>query len=169
MSTAAPIDEQVTSAASQPASKVEPTSRITCRIVAFSSRPAAIVFLIVLSSTKWRMRTSGMTRAAISLNTAASIGELWISPSVGTGRVLPGSNLEVVASGTDLEADEIADAGEVADIEMLVDRPAALAPGARRQFDFSDRVGGDRERQGRSEERRVEKECVSTCSSRWWP
>src|SRR3546814_15917510 len=95
------------------------------------------------------MRTSCMTRAAISLNTAASIGELWISPSVGTGRVLPGPNLEVVASGTDLEADEIADAGEVADIGMPVDRPAALAPGARRQFDFSDRVGGDRERQVR--------------------
>src|SRR3546814_2732189 len=74
------------------------------------------------------MRTSGMTRAAISLNTAASIGELWISPSVGTGRVLPGSILEVVASATDLEADEIADAGEVADIGMLADRPAAIAP-----------------------------------------
>src|SRR3546814_20710284 len=107
------------------------------------------------------MRTSCMTRAAISLNTAASIGELWISPSVGTGRVLPGSNLEVVASGTDLEADEIADAGEVADIGMLVDRPAALAPGARRQFDFSDRVGG------RSEERRVGKAWVGTGRSGW--
>src|SRR3546814_7124100 len=71
------------------------------------------------------------------------------SSDVCSSDLLPGSNLEVVASGTDLEADEIADAGEVADIGMLVDRPAALAPGARRQFDFSDRVGGDRERQVR--------------------
>jgi hypothetical protein len=45
-------DEQVTSVASAPASKVEPTRSISRRIVGFSSTPAAIVFLIRLSSTK---------------------------------------------------------------------------------------------------------------------
>src|SRR3546814_11860085 len=31
------------------------------------------------------------------------------------------------------------------------------------------RLAGDREVEPRSEERRVGKECVSTCRSRWWP
>src|SRR3954468_2517010 len=94
---------------------------MTWRIVAFWRWPAAIVFLIVLSSTKWSSRTSGITRAAISLNTGASIGELWMSPSVATGSSSQGLCREIVASGADLEADRFAVIGERADRGVRVE------------------------------------------------
>src|SRR3546814_10605436 len=51
----------------------------------------------------------------------------------------------------------------------LPDRADPVEPGALREIIAAGQVRGRRRHQPRSEERRVGKECVSTCRSRWSP
>src|SRR3546814_15562714 len=54
-------------------------------------------------------------------------------------------------------------------VEDLELRPRDILMHRRRLGHAAERVVRSPDDEGRSEERRVGKECVSTCRSRWWP
>src|SRR3546814_19037603 len=54
-------------------------------------------------------------------------------------------------------------------IELAVDRVAGFQPAALQHSQVTGQAYGDRRKNNKSEERRVGKECVSTCRSRWSP
>jgi hypothetical protein len=81
-STAGPIEEQVTRMWEAPAASAEPMWPATRRAVSGVRRPAAMVFLIRLSSTMLNVSTPGRCLAHSSANTGTSVAEVWTSPSV---------------------------------------------------------------------------------------
>src|SRR3546814_13939989 len=88
-----------------------------------------------------------------------------VSRSLGGDR---GEAVQILANRRDEQCFTV----EVIGSERLRQLRQAVAVELRHRFDAARTVGcfeqGRAERQ-RSEERRVGKECVSTCRSRWWP
>src|SRR3546814_15480755 len=89
----------------------------------------------------------------------------------------PGQLPAVVAAALDPQRHVLAEMGELADLDRGAERPRAQLEA--QAFVLEARIGldiaDDREvergehQRVRSEERRVGKECVSTCRSRWSP
>src|SRR3546814_15952078 len=85
---------------------------------------------------------------------------------------VPSTSAEEVSASTRKWLDRISDAIDVTDgIRLIVDGTVAVPPGLVAADGVELRVGLQivSSDAGRSEERRVGKECVSTCRSRWSP
>src|SRR5215207_2822506 len=80
--TPSPIEEQVTRTTPAPAWAAESTCATRRRMVDFCREPAAIVFLIKLSSTMWNTGEPGKNFAHNEEKAGTSTGLVWIKANV---------------------------------------------------------------------------------------